>query len=91
MNTSIARYQVFMEKPQGLGEGSTAEAKTLAYAWSWLDMAFTANAPAQLWWIKDRQATRAAAEMDTDNTWSQRFDGADAFVTHLRERYGWTD
>ena len=79
----MKRYQVFMENVGGSGQGQTHDVDTLELAWSWLDLSFSSDAAAQLWWIKDRQTGKAVAEMQTENSWSQKYGDPFGFVAHL--------
>lgn len=80
-----------MENADGCGQGQTYDVETLELAWSWLDLRFATDAVAQLWWVKDRQAGKAVAEMATNDLWNQKTGGPSQFVAYISQRYDWLE
>lgn len=87
----MKRYQVFMESVDGCGQGQTHDLDTLELAWSWLDLTFASDAVAQLWWVKDRQACKAVADMSTEDSWNKKYGDPREFISNLRLSYGWAE
>jgi len=83
------RHQVFLENPDGSGQGKLYDVASLDLAWSWFSLTFENDAPAQLWWIKDREAEKVVAGMQTASQWLHEFDGPDDFNAILKYRHQW--
>lgn len=83
------RYQVFLENSDGSGQGSLHDVDSLDLAWSWFDLTFGNDAPARLWWIKDRKAEKVVSGMQTASQWLHEFDGPDDFKAIFKYRHQW--
>lgn len=87
----MKRYQIFLENPDGSGEGQLYEAETLEQAWSWLDLTFSGDDVPRLWWVKDREAKMVASEMHSETNWLSKFSSSKEFVLCLCKKYSWVE
>lgn len=85
----MKRYQVFLENPDGSGKGQLYEAQTLEQVWSWLDLTFSGDDVAQLWWAKDREEKMAASAMHSEKSWMINFSSSVEYISYLFEKHGW--
>lgn len=86
----MKRYQVFLENPDGSGKGQLYEAEALERVWSWLDLTFSGDDVARLWWVKDKEAKMVAADMHSEKSWLNQFSSREEFSAHLYGKHGWS-
>lgn len=88
----MKRYQAYLEGPDGQDHGQTYDADSLVRIWSWLDLMFVRDSPAQHWWVKDRQVSETFVFADTQTAaeWTQAFADPEDFSAHFVQRWGWT-